>query len=319
MNDVRFSIIVPVYNVEKYLDKCISSILNQTYKNLEIILVDDGSTDLCPQLCDKYAEIDRRIQVIHKKNGGLSSARNAGIDIATGDFIMFVDSDDYISELTCEKIVKNIASDVDIISFQFQRVYDDETKNEIVEEQNTVKIVEGNELFRNYINRTDFTHMVCDKAYRNSLFKDVRFIEGRLAEDMACSYLLFGRARRAIAIKQVFYYYYTRDDSIMGQGGQKLILDAYKGETEAYNYGNKYFPEFKIENNTRYMNQSMKTYLKLKYKCKDMSSRKNLNMISKNISKISKKGLPKETLLFYVCFSISKPMAWKVFETLKLS
>lgn len=319
MNDVRISIVVPVYNVERYLDRCISSVLNQTYKNIEIILVDDGSTDLCPQMCDKYAKIDPRIQVIHKKNGGLSSARNAGIDIATGDFIMFVDSDDYISKLTCEKIVKNIVSDVDIISFQFQRVYDDETKNEMVEEQNIVKIMEGNELFRNYINRTDFTHMAWDKAYRNSLFKDVRFIEGRLAEDLACSYQLFGRARRAIAMKQVFYYYYIREDSIMGQGGQKLILDAYKGETEAYNYGNKYFPECKIENNTRYMNQSMKTYLKLKYKCKDISSRKNLNMISKNISKISKKGLPKGTLLFYMCFSISKLMAWKAFEILKLS
>ena len=92
------SIVIPVYKVELYLEKCIESIINQTYKNLEIIIVDDGSPDNCPQICDEYSKKDKRIKVIHKENGGLSDARNAGIDIATGKYIAFVDSDDYVSD-----------------------------------------------------------------------------------------------------------------------------------------------------------------------------------------------------------------------------
>ena len=91
------SVIVPIYNVEKYLDKCVDSIINQTYKNLEIILVDDGSPDNCPQMCDDYAKKDSRIRVVHKENGGLSDARNAGMKVATGEYVSFIDSDDYIS------------------------------------------------------------------------------------------------------------------------------------------------------------------------------------------------------------------------------
>ena len=94
------SVIVPIYNVEKYLARCVDSIVNQTYKNLEIILVDDGSPDLCPQMCDDYAEKDSRIKVVHKKNGGLSDARNAGMAVSTGEYISFIDSDDYVSPVS---------------------------------------------------------------------------------------------------------------------------------------------------------------------------------------------------------------------------
>ena len=105
------SVIVPIYNVEKYLARCVDSIVNQTYKNLEIILVDDGSPDRCPQMCDDYAEKDSRIKVVHKKNGGLSDARNAGMAVATGEYISFIDSDDWIDletyDLVLEKNVSN--------------------------------------------------------------------------------------------------------------------------------------------------------------------------------------------------------------------
>ena len=104
MKNLLVSVIVPIYNVEKYLRKCVDSILNQTYKNLEIILVDDGSPDNCGNICDEYALSDSRIRIIHKKNGGLSDARNAGLDIARGNYILFVDSDDYIDETMVEKL-----------------------------------------------------------------------------------------------------------------------------------------------------------------------------------------------------------------------
>ena len=110
-----FSIIVPVYHVEKYLQRCVESIINQTYRDIEIILVDDGGNDKCPEMCDRYAEADKRIKVIHKKNGGLSDARNAGLDIATGDYIIFVDSDDYIESDTCQKLLSFTIENPDII------------------------------------------------------------------------------------------------------------------------------------------------------------------------------------------------------------
>ena len=133
----KLSVIVPIYNVEQYLKKCLNSIVNQTYKDLEIILVDDGSPDGCPQLCDEYASLDNRIKVIHKKNGGLSSARNAGLDIATGDYVTFVDSDDYLETDIYEKVI-NIFEDhsADIVSMRTQLVDQkyNVIKSDVVEE-----------------------------------------------------------------------------------------------------------------------------------------------------------------------------------------
>lgn len=318
-NEILISIVIPVYNVEKYLGRCMDSIINQTYKNLEIIMVDDGSTDSCPQMCENYSKQDNRIRVIHKKNGGLSSARNAGIDIAIGDFLMFVDSDDYISNITCEKVVECISDEVDVVSFLFKRIYDDTSRNEQIKENGEIRRFQGKEIFKNYINRTDFTHMVCDKAFRRFLFKDVRFIEGRLAEDMAICYQLIGKARRAFSIDEVFYFYYMRNNSIMGSGSLKLFLDAYKGESEAYRYGQNKFPEFKKENDTRFLNQSMKTYLKLIKIHGNSVKSEDLKRILNNIQRIDKSDLPISTKLFYSVFRTNKSLAWLFFKVLKLS
>ena len=125
----KISVIVPVYQVEEYLEKCIESIINQTYKNLEIILVDDGSKDKCPSICDRYQKMDNRIVVIHKENGGLSSARNAGLDIATGELVTFVDSDDYI-EADMLAVLASILEDYrcDISVCFWKEVFRDGTK-----------------------------------------------------------------------------------------------------------------------------------------------------------------------------------------------
>lgn len=142
----RISVIVPVYNVEKYLDKCVQSILNQTYENIELVLIDDGSTDGSSKICDKYGKIDSRVKVIHKENGGLSSARNRGIDEAVGKFITFIDSDDYIHhqmlEILYEGIIKN-KSDISICEY---RRFDE---NETIEEEDYDKEVISFEKFTN--------------------------------------------------------------------------------------------------------------------------------------------------------------------------
>lgn len=127
--DKLISVIVPIYNVEKYLTKCIESIINQTYENLEIILVDDGSPDNCPIICDEYAKRDSRVKVIHKKNGGLSDARNAGLDIATGEYIMFIDSDDFVEIDMMESMMNNmIDNNVDLVVCNIKYIYDNSEK-----------------------------------------------------------------------------------------------------------------------------------------------------------------------------------------------
>ena len=127
----KVSIIVPIYKVEKYLNRCIDSILNQTYKNIEVILVDDGSPDRCGAICDNYSKIDKRIKVIHKKNEGLAEARNAGIKIATGEYISFVDSDDFINKNMYKVLYENaIKYDADISMCQFKYIYPDDMIDE---------------------------------------------------------------------------------------------------------------------------------------------------------------------------------------------
>lgn len=313
------SVIVPIYNVEAYLDRCIQSIFAQTYKNLEIILVDDGSPDRCPELCDQYAKSDVRVMVIHKKNGGLSDARNYGIEQANGEYIVFVDSDDYIEPELCSECLKRFESDkqIDIVSFEFRRVTDSEQGGR--QGTGNIRVYDNFEGFRSYINRDPFTHMVCDKMFRHSLFEDVRFIPKRLAEDLAISYRLIGKARKICHLDRVFYNYFYRESSIMGQKSLKLELDAYQGECEAYQYGNKNYPALSCYNKVRFLNQSMKTYLKLLKLFPDKETDYEKSQIMKSIQNMSKEKLPLKTKAFYTTFQWSKDAAWMLFKMFHLS
>ncbi len=213
--EAKITVVVPIYNVEKYLLRCVDSITNQTHKNLEIILVDDGSPDNCGKICDELALKDSRIIVIHKPNGGLSDARNAGINIATGDYIGFVDSDDFIHpdmfKDLCERLEKNQA---DIAQCSFQRVTDDEykspgdaTNEKILTNIDTLKL-----LFTPY--RVDFV-VAWDKLYRKDLFKSIRYPKSKIHEDEFTSYKLFYEAKKIVAIEKKYYYYYQSPNSIM--------------------------------------------------------------------------------------------------------
>ena len=179
----KISVIVPVYNVEKYLSKCIDSILSQTYKNLEIILVDDGSPDSSPKICDKYKERDNRIKVIHKKNGGLASARNAGMDIATGKYIGFVDSDDMIAEDMYEVLLENmIKSNAEIaVCYKTDILENLQTGKGIVEELNKTQAL------KKMVLGIEFGSHACDKLFkREILVSDIRFPEGKTYEELDC-------------------------------------------------------------------------------------------------------------------------------------
>ncbi len=215
MNEVEglISVIIPVYNVEDYLKKCVDSIINQTYKNLEIILVDDGSTDESSLICDSYLKLDSRIKVIHKKNGGLSDARNTGIDIAKGNYFAFVDSDDYIvnttleSEINCLKnyncqiaICNMIRYTVEGNTYSFYNPVD------------KVTVYKNNDRFKT-LNQPS----VCNKLFEAALFDNIRFPIGKYYEDTYIYHEVLFRANSVVLTGEDSYMYLIRSNSILGQ------------------------------------------------------------------------------------------------------
>lgn len=215
------SVIVPVYNVEKYLDRCVRSIVAQTYSNLEIILVDDESPDNCPQICDKWAQMDSRIKVVHKKNGGLGDARNAGLDVATGDYVAFVDSDDHIDSLMYETLMrKAIECNLDVVKSGYSREYENGTIEPLIDMEACQET--GNDAVRKlvplhipkYGRYLTYTCTSCTSVYRRGIVP--RFVSERqyVSEDLifTVDYLL--RADSFAYIPQSFYYYYVREGSI---------------------------------------------------------------------------------------------------------
>ena len=202
------SIIVPVYRVEEYLPRCLDSLINQTYKNLEIILVDDGSTDNCPAICDSYALKDNRIKVIHKKNGGLSSARNAGLDIATGEWVAFLDSDDWV-EPEMYEILYSLANNynADISSCKSRNCYPAEYVQTL--ENFSVDIIEfdTDSIIKDMLNQTHIRFEVWNKLWRKSLIGDVRFKVGQVAEDVYFDRVLFLRTNKIVHTNQILHNY----------------------------------------------------------------------------------------------------------------
>ena len=217
------SIIVPIYKVEKYLRQCIDSIINQTYSNLEIILVDDGSPDNCGKICDEYVKIDKRIKVIHKENGGLSSARNAGLDIATGDYIGFVDSDDYIDKNMYEELINSINkynSDIAVCTFSFKNKYRNKVVNYFNEEylfKDKDKFIEAKDGKRR-INPNAWT-----KLYKRKIFDNIRYPEGLIYEDSYVIYDIMNIADSVSYVPKPLYYYRERKNSVSKDKSGKCL------------------------------------------------------------------------------------------------
>ena len=226
------SIIVPIYKVEPYLHKCIDSILNQTYKNLQIILVDDGSPDRCGEICDQYAKTDKRINVIHKENGGLSDARNCGIDVATGKYLSFLDSDDWLHNEYIEKLyelLKSSKSDIsacDFLRTSTEKVHTDYSNQTVYEFSNIEALEQYTDGF--------YVQMVVawGKLYKRKLFEGIRFPVGRIHEDEFTTHRLLYKAKKVVYTTAQLLYYRQREDSIMKISfniNQKLdALDSYE-------------------------------------------------------------------------------------------
>ncbi|MGN0490935.1 glycosyltransferase family 2 protein [Ruminococcus sp.] len=230
MSSIKFSIIIPVYNVEKYLNECVESVINQTYSNFEIILVDDGSTDSSPKICDSYVEKDNRIKVIHKKNGGLSSARNVGIKNMTGDYVLFLDSDDFWDDKSLlssiDEVIRNYGSDVIILGYR--KFYDE--KRVYVNGYDTTTYEHGKtkaEQVKSLISNNLFESSAWSKIVNTKLFRDDRlfFTEGVYSEDIDWSARLLIYADSFYALSGYGLAYRQNSSSITHNIKKKNIED----------------------------------------------------------------------------------------------
>ena len=237
------SIIVPIYKVELYLDKCVCSIVNQSYSNLEIILVDDGSPDKCPEMCDEWAKKDSRIKVIHKDNGGLSDARNAGLQIASGDYIGFVDSDDYIREDMYELLLSSIKKNMsDISACGVQCFFDDNTNTYPLTPNDTV-VLDTSSAVKAILKETLLKQPVWYKLYKKSVIENLQFVVGKYHEDVFWSYKAVGNAKSVSIFPDSCYFYRQRNDSIMGADFSDKHFDSIEAKIERVYYIGERFPE----------------------------------------------------------------------------
>ncbi|MCQ2514338.1 MAG: glycosyltransferase [Ruminococcus sp.] len=237
------SIIVPIYKAEAYLDKCIQSIAQQTYKNIEIILVDDESPDKCPEICDKWAAKDNRVIVIHKPNGGVSSSRNTGLARTNGEYIAMVDSDDYISENMIERLyiaLKNNDADLSLCDFDKGKeenyIFDNTTaENEIIDAKTALE--------RSYIDSHKALQYIAPwgKLYKKSLFDNLEYPNGKIFEDIYITHQILCRCNKIVVIDSIMTYYFQHSDSIMNKKfhiGKLDYLDASKSRIEFFKNNN---------------------------------------------------------------------------------
>lgn len=241
MNEL-VSIIVPVYNVEKYIEKCVDSIIDQDYRPIEIILVDDGSTDQSGNICDRYKLNHNIIKVIHKNNGGLSDARNAGIDIALGEYICCIDSDDYIEEGFISYLMDlihkyNAEMSICNISYVDQEVITNPIKSKKEFVSNSSEILER------ILDEIDVTESACAKMYKRELFKNVRYPVGRTEEDLATTYKLVGKCNKIAFGNSKSYFYVNRGDSITKREFSEANFNIIWAFNNMKEYIMAYYPE----------------------------------------------------------------------------
>lgn len=237
------SVIVPVYKVENYLDKCIFSIVQQTYTNLEIILVDDGSPDRSGEICDKWAAKDRRIQVIHQENSGSGAARNVALDIAKGDLVAFVDSDDYLAPDMFEYLYGLLKQGAEIAECGHVDVFDDQTVFSCTD--TAVRTYTVQEAMAEHIHDRIFRQLIWNKLYRREVIDDIRFPVDKKIDDEFFTYQVLGNAQNLIRSNKICYAYRQQEASVMHSMGSQKRLQAVEAKVQRHNYIEKSFPDLK--------------------------------------------------------------------------
>lgn len=240
----KISIIIPIYNVEQHIRKCVKSVINQTYKNIEIILVDDGSPDNCGRIAESFAEMDERIKVVHQENKGLCSARNAGLEVATGEYIGFIDSDDWILPDMYEYLYKNLKEhEADITACRYFRVI--KNKKTKVNTDGQVKIFNTDEAINNIVTKFELRTVFWNKLFKREIFDNIRFPEDRVFEGTNMMHIVLEQAERIVLLPDAKYYYIDTESSIINTSNIKNGCDYVLGFIKRYNELVDKYPELR--------------------------------------------------------------------------
>ncbi|KIL49366.1 glycosyltransferase family 2 protein [Jeotgalibacillus soli] len=276
----KISIIVPVYNVEHYLPRCIDSLLHQSIQDIEVILVNDGSTDTCKEICDIFAQKDSRIVVIHKKNGGLSDARNTGLTIAKGEYVGFVDSDDWV-DLSMYEVLYNLCIQLnsDISTCLIKNV--GKNKKQKNRASNKIEIYDSQKAIHSLYKGTLSGFSACNKIYKKKLFKNIEFPKGRVYEDAAVMYRLFNLANKIVFINAPLYMYEHRENSITRSNFSEKRFDIVPNYYETYSFMKKNYPDMCERLNAIYFSS-------LRNMIVDIVCEKNIVKNSNHILRVSK-------------------------------
>ncbi|MCT4542600.1 MAG: glycosyltransferase [Vallitalea sp.] len=296
---IDISIVIPVYNVEKYLHRCICSVLKQTFANYEIILVDDGSTDNSGSICDEYKRKDSRIKVIHKKNRGLSAARNTGIENAKSEFITFIDSDDFIHPKMLEILHCNIISykaDVSIINYQ--KVYENEKITMIDLSENSITLYNNIDGTKRIVEKSERNMIVAwGKLYRLNLFSDIKYPIDKLHEDEFVTYKLLYKSSKTVVSDAKLYFYFQRDNSITGNKYSIKRLEKLDALEEAIHFfEEKNKQELIYLACYRYLLNIQIAYYKVKYEMNNEEILDKLKIKYKNEFRILSRNLKRVNL-----------------------
>lgn len=310
-NEAIISVIVPIYNIEKCVGKCIESIIHQTYKNLEIILVDDGSTDRSGLICDEYAGKDDRILVIHKQNEGLSDARNSGLEICKGKYVGFVDGDDWLKADMYEFLYQTLVSynaDVAVCGHYLEDdggIYASECAD------GSLKVYNCREAVCAVVIDEKIHSFAWDKLYKKELFDGIKYPAGRYVQDIFTTYKVFMKANRVVCNNQPKYYYYQRKDSIQRTRGSKLNWDQFCVYKESVEILENEYPELRELLIIRLVSFGIAAYnsilIKEKLSEKEEQQKKEiLYTILKNRNEIEEKKYGKKMLRYRIRFMAGK-------------
>ncbi len=322
MENELISVVVPVYNVENYLKRCITSIINQTYKNLEIILVDDGSTDGSSEICDKFSLKESRIKVVHKNNGGLSDARNVGIEIATGKYITFIDSDDYVLKDYVEylyNLIKKYNTKIAICSYS---VFTD--KGKIIDYGKKYREEKLNKIqtFSRMLNEKGFSVSAWGKLYDTTLFKKIRYPKNRICEDNGTTYKLIDQVENIIYGNKSKYFYLKRQGSIMLSEFNEKKLDMIYLTDEMCDFLDDKYSQLYEETQKRRVYARfnvLRQILNCKYENKKIE-KELIEYILKRRKKILFTNYDLRTKIAVICISMGKNFfksIWKLYYKIK--
>ena len=276
------SIVVPVYNVKQYLKRCVESLINQTYKNIQIVLVDDGSTDGSSELCDRLSKVDKRIEVIHKKNGGLSDTRNHGIKKIKGKYVYFLDSDDFIEKDAIEiMLFEIIDKNLDIVCTN-RILFWDNKKEKIKYKQEKETLIFSSKEAIIEMNKYTYIDMSASKMFKSDIFNNFEFPIGKLSEDMFIMYRIFDSVDRIGYISKPLLHYYQRAGSI--SKNSKINYDFIDASYEQMQFISKKYPELEAFMKGTYMVANLTSYNAVKGNGANVS-KNDLSIIKKNIKK----------------------------------